>query len=41
MHTKFWSENLNHLEDTGVDGSTLEWILNKRGRCGLDSSGSG
>jgi hypothetical protein len=46
MHTRFWSENLKGrdcLEDLGIDGKILEWILGKIrvGRCGLDSSGSG
>jgi hypothetical protein len=34
MHTIFWFENLNgkdYLEDLGVDGKILEWILGKRG----------
>jgi len=34
MHTIFWSENLkgrDHLEDLGVDGKILEWILEKKG----------
>jgi hypothetical protein len=40
-----WSENLkgiDRLEDVGVDGMIiLDWILNRLGGCGLDSSGSG
>jgi hypothetical protein len=34
MHARFWSENQNgrdHLEDLGVDGKILEWILGKEG----------
>jgi hypothetical protein len=30
---KFWSENLNereHLEDLGIDGRILKWILMKQ-----------
>jgi hypothetical protein len=41
----FSLENLkgrDHLEDLGVDGKVLEWMLGKLGGgCGLDSSGSG
>jgi hypothetical protein len=34
-------EGKNHIEDLGVDGVKLEWILrNYGGICGLDSSGS-
>jgi hypothetical protein len=40
-----WSENLkgrDHLEDLGIDGRIIsEWILEKKGSCGLDLSGSG
>jgi hypothetical protein len=39
------SENLkgrDHLKDFGLDGRIiLDWILNKVGGCGLDSSGLG
>jgi hypothetical protein len=34
MHTIFYLENLkgrDHLEDLGVDGKILEWILGKWG----------
>jgi hypothetical protein len=36
--TIFWLENLkgrDHLEDLGVDGEILEWILGEQGR-GMD-----
>jgi hypothetical protein len=45
MHAECGQKNLNgreHLEDVGVDGRILEWILGKYGgMCVLDSSGSG
>jgi hypothetical protein len=46
MRTEYWSEHLkesDHSEDLGVNGRIiLERILGKeRGKCGLDSSGSG
>jgi len=31
-HTEFWSKNLkgkDHLEDLGIDGRILEWMLKK------------
>jgi hypothetical protein len=35
LHTKFWSENVKginyHVEDLGIDGRILEWILEKQG----------
>jgi hypothetical protein len=35
-------EGKNHLEDLGIDGKILDWILGKKsGRMRLDSSGPG
>jgi len=34
MYTKFWSENLkgrDHLEDVGIGGEILKWMLGKMG----------
>jgi hypothetical protein len=40
---KTWLENLkgrDHLEDLGINGKILEWMLEEYvRRCGLDSSG--
>jgi len=45
VHTIPWLENLkgtDYLEDLGIDGKILKWILGKYGgNCGLDAYGSG